>query len=341
MANSKLLSNPVDTLFTEFDNPRSPGAAVMMIQNSEVIYQKTFGLANLEDRISITPATNFRLASFSKQFTAMAIMILVDRKQISLDTRLTDIFPEFPKYGNKITIRQLLQHTSGILDYETLIPKGTTIPLIDRDVLWILEQQHKTYFPPGAKWKYSNSGYAVLAVIVEQVSGQTFPSFMKQNIFEPLGMKRTMLNERGTLSIPNRAYGYSPVSKGATSFKKTDQSLTSYVVGDGGIYSSLNDLYRWDQALYTTKLVSRSIMKQIFTPGPVTTRPGKPSYGFGWFIGQYRRKRMIWHKGSSIGFTTMIKRFPDQKFTVIMLTNRNNANVDELTQQIIDHYLFC
>ncbi|MFB3895046.1 MAG: serine hydrolase domain-containing protein [bacterium] len=340
MTTRKVKSSQADKLFTEFANPKSPGAAVMVIQNRKLIYRKTFGYANLEDKIPITPSTNFRLASFSKQFTAMAISILIDRKLVSLDTRLTDIFPSFPKYGNKITVRQLLHHTSGILDYETLIPKRTTIPLLDRDVLWILEQQHKTYFPPGTKWRYSNSGYALLAVIVEQVSGLTFPAFMKQHIFNPLGMKHTMLNERGTLHIPNQAFGYSPIAKNSPGFKRTDQSLTSYVVGDGGIYSSLNDLYLWDQALYTTMLVSRKMMKQIFTPGVKTTRPGNPSYGFGWFIGKYRGNRMIWHKGSSIGFTTMIKRFPDQKFSVIMLTNRNTANVDEITQLIIDRHLF-
>jgi CubicO group peptidase (beta-lactamase class C family) len=340
MPNPKSKSAQVDKLFAEFDKPRSPGAAMMITQDSELVYRKAFGFANLEDKIPVTFKTNFRLASFSKQFTAMAIMKLVEQKQISLDARLTDIFPEFPKYGNRITIRHLLNHTSGILDYETLVPKQTSIPLLDRDVLWILEQQHKTYFPAGTKWKYSNSGYALLAVIVEQVSGQTFPSFMKQNIFEPLGMNQTLLNERGTLSIPNRAYGYSPVSKDSTRFRRTDQSLTSYVVGDGGVYSSLNDLYLWDQALYTTQLVSRKTMKQAFTPGAITTRPGNPGYGFGWFISRYRGKRIIWHKGSSIGFTTMIKRFPDQKFTVVMLANRSNAKVDEIIQQIIDLYLF-
>jgi CubicO group peptidase (beta-lactamase class C family) len=340
MTNPKTKSAQVDKLFTEFDKPKSPGAAVMIIQDSELVYRKAFGFANLEDKIPVTPATNFRLASFSKQFTAMAIMLLVERKQLSLDARVADIFPEFPKYGNQITIRHLLHHTSGILDYETLIPKQTAIPLLDRDVLWILEQQHKTYFPAGTKWKYSNTGYALLAVIVEQVSGLTFPAFLKQNVFKPLGMKRTMLNERGISLIPNRAYGYSPVSKGSTRFKRTDQSLTSYVLGDGGIYSSLNDLYQWDQALYTTKLVSRKMMKQAFTSGAATTRPGNPGYGFGWFIGKYRRKRIIWHKGGTIGFATMIKRLPDQKFTVVMLANRSNANVDTITQQIIDLYLF-
>jgi CubicO group peptidase (beta-lactamase class C family) len=337
MAQSINKSEKVDEILAEFNKPDSPGASVIIIKNGKILYSQAYGLANLEDRIPITTKTNFRLASLTKEFTAMAIMILVERKKLTLDTHLTDIFPDFPAYGKPISIRHLLNHTSGLLDYEDLVPKGTTIPLIDRDVLWILEQQDKTNFPPGTKYEYSNSGYATLACIVEKVSGETFASFLKKNIFDPLKMYGTSVYERGFSTIPNRAYGYSASS---TEFTRTDQSLTSAVQGDGGIYSSVNDLYKWDQALYTTKLVSRKMLQQAFTPGQATQHGDNASYGFGWDISQYRGKRCFSHGGSSIGFRTTIIRLLDDKFTVVLLTNRSQAETFPLTQKIIDLYLF-
>lgn len=346
----------IDALLADYAKPDGPGAAVMVIKDGKVVYAKAFGLANLEDHTPCTTSTNFRLASFTKQFTAMAIMMLVERGQLSLDSRLTEIIPEFPAYGREIKVRNLLNHTSGLLDYENLITTGTTIPVLDRDALWLLEQQAKTNFVPGTQFAYSNSGYAVLAVIVERVSGQTFASFMRHNIFEPLAMKNSLINERGISAISNRAYGYShdPATSGSTGagskWKRTDQSMTSYVQGDGGIYSSVSDLYSWDQALYTTRLVSRATLDQIFAPGSVETSAAattssqsattpKAHYGFGWYIDQYRGKKLLRHNGGTTGFSTVIERYPDDQFTVIMLTNRSNAD-RAMTQRIADLYLF-
>ena len=302
----------------------------------KVVLAKGYGLANLEAKIPCATNTNFRLASVTKQFTAMAVMILAERKKVSLDERLPDFFPEFPAYGNQITVRQLLTHTSGLLDYEDLIPKGTEIPVLDRDVLRLLLQQDKTYFPPGTKYRYSNSAYALLALIVEARSGNTFARFLQENIFRRLNMSHTLAYEKGLSVVPNRAYGYSPDAGG---FKRTDQSLTSSVLGDGGIYSSVADLYQWDQALYTDKLVSLKMLKLAFTPGPPTEHPDT-GYGFGWFVGQYRGLREIWHSGTTLGFTTRIARFPSKKFTVIILTNRTEARIAEFPHRIADWYLF-
>src|ERR1035437_5809886 len=326
----------VDALFQDLNLPGSPGASVMIIQGGKVVLAKGYGLANLEERIPCGTNTNFRLASVTKQFTAMAVMILAERKKLSLDERLTDFFPEFPAYGNPITLRHLLTHTSGVMDYEDVIPKGTGIPVLDRDVLRLLMQQDKTYFPPGTKYRYSNSAYALLALIVEARSDNNFAWFLKENIFRPLRMSSTLAYEQGLSGVPSRAYGYSPDAGG---FKRTDQSLTSSVLGDGGIYSSVADLYQWDQALYTDKLVSRKMLKLAFTPGPATEHPDT-GYGFGWFIGQYRGLREVWHSGNSLGFTTRIARFPDKKFTVIILTNRNEAPIAEFPHRIADWYLF-
>ncbi len=331
-----MLTPRVDALFQEFNQAGSPGASVMVIRRGKAVLAKGYGLANVEERIPCGTNTNFRLASVTKQFTAMAVMILAERGKLSFDERLTNFFPEFPAYGNQITLRHLLTHTSGLIDYEDVIPKGTEIPLLDRDVLRLLMQQDKTYFPPGTKYRYSNSAYALLALIVEARSGNNFAWFLRENIFRRLKMSNTVAYEQGPSVVPNRAFGYSPEGSG---FKRTDQSLTSSVLGDGGIYSSVADLYQWDQALYTDKLVSRKMLKLAFTPGPATEHPDT-GYGFGWFIGQYRGLEEIWHSGNSLGFTTRIARFPEKKFAVIILTNRNEAQIAEFPHRIADWYLF-
>jgi CubicO group peptidase (beta-lactamase class C family) len=330
------LTPRLDALFQDFNQPGSPGASVIIIQDGEIVLAKGYGLANVEEKVPCTPNTNFRLASVTKQFTAMAVLMLVQRKQLSLGESLKDLFPEFPAYGRRITVRSLLTHTSGLLDYEDLIPKGTEMPVLDRDVLRLLMKQDKTYFPPGSKYRYSNSGYSLLALIVEVRSGNTFARFLQTNIFRPLHMNDTLAYEEGLSVVPNRAYGYSFDAGG---FKRTDQSLTSSVLGDGGIYSSVTDLFRWDQALYTDKLISRKLLKLAFTAGPPTEHTNT-GYGFGWFIGEYRGLREIWHSGNTVGFTTRIARFPNRKFTVIILTNRNEANLSKFPHRIADWCLF-
>jgi CubicO group peptidase (beta-lactamase class C family) len=333
---TEALTARIDALFQDFNQPGSPGASIIVIKGGKVALAKGYGFANVEERIPCGTNTNFRLASVTKQFTAMAVLILAEHKKLSLDQHLTDFFPEFPAYGRQITLRHLLSHTSGLIDYEDVIPKGTELPVLDRDVLRLLMQQDKTYFPPGTKYRYSNSAYALLALIVEARSGNTFAHFLEANIFQPLKMNHTLAYQQGLSVVPNRAYGYSPDADG---FKRSDQSLTSSVLGDGGIYSSVADLYQWDQALYTDKLVSQKLLKLALTPGPATEHPDT-GYGFGWFIGKYRGLREIWHSGTSLGFTTRIARFPEKKFTVIILTNRNEAKLAELPHHIADWYLF-
>jgi CubicO group peptidase (beta-lactamase class C family) len=328
------LSSQLNALFHEFDRADGPGASVAIVRDGKVLFSRGYGLANLEEKVPCRTNTDFRLASVTKQFTAMSILILADRKKLSLDERLTDFFPEFPAYGRSIKIRHLLSHTSGLADYEDLIPKGTEIPVLDRDVLRILMKRDKTDFPPGSMYRYSNSAYSLLALIAEARSGQTFSRFLKENIFDPLKMNHTLAYEQGFSVISNRAYGYSP--KGNT-FERTDQSLTSSVLGDGGIYSSVSDLVKWDQALYTTKLVSRKTLNLAFTPASQTDEPGV-AYGFGWMLGEYRGTKEIWHSGNSRGFTTRIARYPEKHFAVIILTNRNEADLKPLPRKIFDLY---
>lgn len=325
----------IDALFADFDKTNSPGAAVMVINDGKAVFAKGYGMADLADETRCSTNTNFRLASVTKQFTAMCIMILVERDKLSLEDKMTKFLPEFPDYGNRITIRHLLSHRSGLIDYEDVMPANLTIPLSDRDVLWIMRQQKKTYFPSGTDFRYSNSGYALLALIVENVSGQKFATFLKDNIFQPLGMTNSVAYEEGISVVPNRAFGYAKVKDG---FEFSDQSLTSAVLGDGGIYSSLADLCKWDQALYTEKLISRKVLERALKAHSAKSDIEGSGYGFGWYVAKHRNTGRIWHYGSTCGFSTQIDRFPEKKLTVILLMNRRDAKNTEMSRKIADLY---
>jgi CubicO group peptidase (beta-lactamase class C family) len=329
-------SGPIDALFKDYNQPGVPGASVIVIREGKVLYKHAYGSADLEAKAVATDKTNYRLASFTKQFTAMCIMILAERHRLNLDDHLTRFFPDYPAYGKDITVRQLLTHTSGLKAYEELIPEGRTAQLHDIDVLNLLKQQTATYFPPGNEYRYSNTGYAHLAMIVEKASGMSFAAFLKKNIFGPLKMHETVAFEDGISTVRNRAFGYT--KKGDT-FERTDQSLTSAVLGDGGIYSSVDDLFLWDQSLYTTKLVSDDMLHQAWTPSILAS--GKQSnYGFGWELGELKGMKTVRHGGATIGFLTAILSIPEKKFTVIVLANRSEAKPDALADAIADLYLF-
>lgn len=325
----------IDALFAKYNRPDAPGAAVIVIRGGKVLYRRGYGLADVEAHVAVTPATNFRLASVTKQFTAMAIMMLAERGKLSFDSPLTRFFPDYPEYGRQITVRQLLNHTSGLKAYEDLIPAGQTAQVKDRDVLEMLRQQTSGYFAPGSDWRYSNTGYAHLAMIVEKASGMGFAAFLKKNIFGPLKMSGTVAFEDGVSTVRNRSYGYSEKGEG---FERTDQSLTSAVLGDGGIYSSLDDLMKWDQALYTTKLVTADTRELAWLP-LVLSNGKQTHYGFGWEIGEWHGLRTVRHGGSTVGFRTHILRVPDKEFSVIVLINRAQAKPEEIADRIVEIYL--
>jgi CubicO group peptidase (beta-lactamase class C family) len=325
-------SGPIDTLFKDYNQPGVPGASVIVIRDAKVVYKHAYGLANVEAKTAATTKTDYRLASFTKQFTAMCIMILAERHKLNLDDPITRFFPDYPAYGKQITVRQLLTHTSGIRGYEELTPKDRTAQLHDIDVLNMLKQQADTYFPPGTEYRYSNTGYAHLALIVEKASGMSFAAFLKRNIFGPVKMHDTVAFEDGISTVKNRAFGYSPKDD---RFERTDQSVTSAVLGDGGIYSNVDDLFLWDQSLYTTKLVSDDMLHQAWTPSILSS--GKQSnYGFGWELGEWHGMKTVRHGGATIGFRTAILRIPEKKLTVIVLCNRSSAKPDDMANAIAD-----
>ena len=348
-ASSSDVAPQVDSIFKPLLAPGSPGFAVGVMQNGKLLFARGYGFADLAAQAPITPATDFRLASVTKQFTAMAVMLLVHQGKLRYDQTLTEIFPEFPQYGSRITIRHLLNHTSGLKPYEEIyakemapVPSDGIRQLQDSDVLRILEQQTSGSFAPGERWEYSNSGYAVLAMIVEQVSGRSFADFLREAIFDPLGMNHTVAYVQGKNQVPNRAFGYRKVSDGAWTF--SDQSPTSAVLGDGGIYSSIEDMAKWDHALSAYTLLSRKEMEPALTPvhpaGGVNLSDGaKSEYGFGWFLDTYRGHRRMWHDGDTCGFHTSIQRLNGQQLTVVVLANRTDVNPGALALKVADLYL--
>jgi CubicO group peptidase (beta-lactamase class C family) len=309
-----------EELFAEFDRPDVPGVSVLVAQAGEIRLARGYGAANLATQCPVSPQTNFRLASLTKQFTAMSILILAEWGKLALDDALSAFLPGFPPHGHSITLFHLLTHASGLLDYEDLIPGGTTAQLKDRDVLELLRREDRTYFRAGTAFRYSNGGYALLALVVEAASGQRFSDFLRQNIFEPLGMRDTVAWEAGVSEVPRRAIGY---TQRGDVFEETDQSLTSAVLGDGGIYSSITDLFLWDQALYGEKLASRPMLEKAFADYG-------GGYGFGWFIDREK----VWHYGDTCGFTTRIERFTQERRTVILLANRRNADLAAIARKL-------
>ena len=295
-----------------------PGASVLIVRDGRVILRRAYGMADLENKVPASAASNYRLASMTKQFTAAAVLILVQDRRLSLDDPIRKWLPTLPEATSAITIRHLLTHTSGLIDYEEVMSPDTVRQLHDIDVLHLLEKQNHTYFQPGTQYRYSDSGYSLLSLIVAKAAGTDFASFLRERIFQPLGMQTTVAFEEGISRVANRAYGYS-ADAGTQSWTRTDQSLTSAVLGDGGIYSSINDLAKWDDALYGKGPLSKQSLQLAFTPATHTDDPNV-DYGFGWRMSG----ATVWHSGETQGFRNVIVRYPKSHFSVIVLTNRND-----------------
>jgi CubicO group peptidase (beta-lactamase class C family) len=327
----------VDALMSKYTGD-VPGASVLVVRDGTVLYRKAFGLADVESGVASTTATNYRLASISKQFTATAVMMLVERGALTYDTRLTEIFDGFPEYGQAISLSNLLSHTSGLMDYEDLISDTATVQVKDADILQMMKAQTTTYFEPGSAYRYSNTAYALLAMTVERYSGERFADFLRENIFAPAGMHGTVAYESGVSSVPNRAFGH-VFDEAAGFFVRRDQSITSAVLGDGGIYSSIDDLQKWDGLLYTEQLLPAHVFEDAWTPKPNTVHDEGEQYGYGWYVDTLFGEKNLRHSGSTIGFRNDLERFPRRRLTVIVLTNRDAPDVKGLAREIAGVYL--
>jgi CubicO group peptidase (beta-lactamase class C family) len=293
-----------------------PGASVAVLHDGVPLFRRAYGLANVESGIAATCETNYRLASMTKQFTAAAILLLAEDGRLSIDDPVRRWLPTLPDAADAVTIRHCLTHSSGLMDYEYLIPDGTRTQLRDADVLRLLEAENRNYFSPGTGYRYSNTAYVLLALIAEAASGQQFALLLRERVFQPLQMRNTVALEAGISDVAHRAFGYSAARQAWT---RADQSLTSATLGDGGIYSSIDDLAKWDAALGDGRLLQPASLGLAFAAS-IQTDDAAVQYGFGWRITGEAR----WHSGETVGFRNVIVRYLERRFTVIVLTNRDD-----------------
>ncbi|MCW8850298.1 MAG: beta-lactamase family protein [Melioribacteraceae bacterium] len=331
-SNNISIEKQIDTIFKEFENTSSPGASVTVLKDDKLIYQKGFGMADIGENILIEPKTNFRLASITKQFTALSILLLENEGKLLLTDKMAKYFPELKQSYSNITIKNILQHTSGILDYESLANRQDTIQLRDKDVLKLLSEKDSLFFEPGTKHQYSNSGYAFLALLVERLSGVSFAEFLNKKIFIPLQMNNTVAYEKGISNVTNRAYGY---TKADTGFVNSDQSLFSAVLGDGGIYSSTIDLIKWDKEVNSPTLLPKEKFAKSFSKGK-TSSEQEFNYGFGWRLDPYKNNERFYHTGGTSGFSNIYMKLPEHQLTIIVLINIYDYDAKGYAEKVAD-----
>jgi CubicO group peptidase (beta-lactamase class C family) len=289
--------------------------SIIVTEHGSIYYSNNFGFADKKNDQHLTGASQFYLASVSKQFTSMAIMILKEQGRLSFQDKLSKFFPDFPAYAKKVTIEHLMTHTSGIADPYSL--GIIRVGLRNQDVLKKLMLQDSLEFEPGEKYSYSNGGYILLALIIEKVSGQSFSEFMNKYIFHPLKMDSTLVYDESQPAIKHRVIGYN------SSGNIDDYNLFTY--GAGGVYSTAEDLYKWDSALYANSLITEATLKKAFTPFKL--KDNKIShYGYGWKIAQKESDMFVFHDGFMGGFRTIINRQLERKSTIIILTNIGDSS---------------
>lgn len=329
--------NKIDALFAEWNKPDSPGCALAVIKEGQVLYKRGYGIANLDHDIPISSKTVFNVASMSKQFTAISIALLARQGKVSLDDDIRKYLPEMSQYSTPVTIRHLIYHTSGIREYSHLMQlAGTRFQDASvEEIYQIIARQKELNFKPGEEYLYSNSGYFLLARIVQRVSGKSLREFAAENIFKPLGMSSTRFHDDHSEVIRNRATGYSSRRVGGFAAEST----TSDSVGDGGLLTTIDDLILWDRIFYQNNLGGgQDLIREAVNRGTLNNGE-KIDYGFGMDVETYRGLNVFGHGGAFNGFNSDMIRFPDQRFTVFCLCNLSNIESGRLTRQVADIYL--
>jgi CubicO group peptidase (beta-lactamase class C family) len=312
----------LDKLFRQIIEGNSPGAAVLVAKEGEILFKKGYGYSNIGHHVLITPQTKFRIGSITKQFTAASILRLKEQGQLDLNDPLSKYFPDFPR-ANEVTIHHLLTHTSGIHPYTEKADFIETVtgPVKPESLIDSIKKDPYD-FTPGNRWKYNNSGYFLLGAIVEKVSGQSYADFLKKNFFEPLEMQNTGVH-RSTDILEDEAEGYAYEGRKIKKALNWDMSRAG---GAGSLYSTVEDLFRWNEAIFHGKVLNAASLKQAFTPVSTNQDPKvgenrDEGYGYGWSLSKLRGLREISHGGGLQGFLSFLLRYPDENFTVAVLAN--------------------
>jgi len=333
------LTDKVDKLFREWDKPDSAGAALGIFKDGRIIYARGYGMANLEYNIPITPQSVFRVGSVSKQFTAMCIALLIEQGKISLDDDIREYLPEMPEFYPVVKIRHLVHHTSGVRDYlvlQGLAGRSGGYFYTSPEVIDLLSWQKQLNFKPGDRYSYSNSGYFLLAEIVGRVSRLKTSEFARKCIFEPLGMKSTHFHDNPKMIVKNRASGYMPKKEGGFRIHMTQLNM----IGDGGIFTTIENFFKWDQNFYHNKLGegSQNLINLVLIPGKLNNGQ-EIDYAFGLVVSKYRGLRMVSHGGSFVGYKANYMQFPNQRFSIVILSNLGSFKPGRIARSIANLYL--
>jgi D-alanyl-D-alanine carboxypeptidase len=327
-------SHKIDSLLEKVYKTDEPGASVLIQKKGKIIFQKSYGIANLQTKEKINFHSNFNVGSLTKQFTAFAILQLAKEKKLSVEDRLIRFFPDFnKKLGNEITVQELLTHSSGIIDHYAYVDTNRVKHASDRDVLNAVKNLDSTYFVPGMQYRYSNTAYCLLALIIEKISGMPYAAYIKKNIFEPLGMDHAQVFGLGS-PIENQVRGYDIDEKG--SFKKLDaeESIFFSTEGDGGVYCSSEDYSKWFRALQSGKLLGKKWIAEARSPQFPVDKPKQLYYGFGWFINENTNETAVYHTGSNGGFRAISFSIPSQDYLVVIFSNRTGIDLEKLVIEI-------
>ena len=328
----------VDQLFNAFDKTGSPGCSVGVIRDGSFVYKKSFGYASLELGVPLTPESVFYMGSVSKQFTAASIVLAAERGYLSLDDDVRKYLPELPDYRRPVTLRQMLHQTSGFRDLFALLslsgrnPAGIVSP---RDILELIARQKGLNNVPGAEWIYSNSNYFLLAEVIQRATKESLSRFADKNIFKPLGMTHTLFYDDNTLVVPNRVAAYDPGKNGNF---LVDWSTTYDLVGAGGLMSNLDNLLLWDRNFYSNKLGNGNMLRELQSHGTLNNG-NQIDYAMGLNLGKYRGLPVVEHNGALFGYRTEFLRFPQQRFSVIVLCNLSSSGPERLAHKVADVYL--
>ncbi|MCZ6641258.1 MAG: serine hydrolase [Gammaproteobacteria bacterium] len=330
------LSASVDTLFVQMDLPDRPGAAVLVIKDGVVLHRKGYGSANIEHQIPITPKSVFDIASVSKQFTGMAISMLVEKGIVNLDDDIRNYIPDVPEFSNQITVRHLIHHMSGVRDWPaTLAIAGWQMDdVISFDqILTMAYNQRALNFEPGERHLYSNTGYNLLAELVSRATGKTFREWTRENLFVPLGMNDTHFQDDHTELTPTKVYGYRGKDD---SYSAVANGLTA--LGSSSLFTTIDDLGKWVTNFDDHTVGGTSVIERMRTRGTLNNG-ATIAYAYGLSIGEYRGQQTISHGGSWAGFRTTLLHFPDQRFGIVILGNLESFNPSRWAYQIADLYL--
>ena len=326
----------VGKLFAKWDKPDSPGCALGVYKDGQIVYKRGYGMANLNDDVPITPATVFHVASMSKQFTAASILLLAQQGKLSLDDDVHKYIPELPNFGEPITLRHLLHHTSGIRDQWSLLGlagwRYSQDLITDDDVMSVLVRQQALNFKPGDKYMYSNSGFTLLAIIVKRVSGMSFREFTTKNIFQPLGMTHTHFRDDHEEVIKHDALGYEQDGKD----KPFRMNLTNFdTAGATSLHTTVEDLQLWDENFYHPRVGGPALIQQMLERGKLNSGE-QQDYASGLVIGTYKGLPTVDHAGADAGYRSDMIRFPDQHFSVAVLCNFADTDPSALAHQVAD-----